>query len=63
MLSGEIEIDETYLFREKKAFDADKSHHFQVIWLFGLKDRKTRNLLIFPVESRDKNTLISIILK
>lgn len=32
----------------------------ELAWLFGIIGRKTKTLLIFPVDRRDKETLVSI---
>ena len=63
MLFGDIEIDETHLFREKPSFAPYRNYQLSDIWLFGLKERKTKEFIVVPVKSRDEATLIKILLR
>ena len=57
MLNGEIKIDETYLFKEKKS---SAPHHGYVNgsqWLFGLHQRNSTDFVVVPVQRRDKTAL------
>ena len=54
MLFGDIEIDETHLFHEKPSFAPERNYQLCDIWLFGLKERKTKEFIVVPVKTRDK---------
>lgn len=62
LLEGEIELDETYMFKEKKS-SAPYRGYVNKQWLFGLKKRGSNLFVVIPVEHRDADTLIPIILK
>ena len=61
MLSGTIEIDES-LFGRKVKNNMGNPRGKQ-IWIFGLIDRDSQTLLLYPVDRRDRQTLIPLIEK
>lgn len=63
MLNGEVELDETYLFKEKKSKAPHRPYKNSSQWLFGMRQRNSSNFLVFPVEERNKETLIPLIIK
>jgi len=52
LLEKEIEIDETYLFREKKSSAPHRPYKLSSIWLFGLKQRNNNKFLLIPLKQR-----------
>jgi len=60
---GDIELDETLLFREKKSKAKHRSYQLGKIWVFGIRKRLSKEFLIIPVVSRTEEKLHSIILK
>ena len=54
-----VEIDES-LFGRKRKYNRGASRGHQ-IWIVGLVERSTNRIILYPVDSRDSNTLISII--
>jgi len=63
MFDGEVEIDETYLIKEKKSHAPHLSYKNSSQWIFGLRKRGTSHFIITPVEERDRGTLEALILK
>jgi len=63
LLEGEIEIDETYLFKEKKSKAPHRPYKNKSQWLFGMRKRGTSQFIVFPVQERDQKTLEWFILK
>jgi len=63
IFSGEIEIDESYLFKIKKTKAFRRRYGPSSCWLFGILHRETRDFLIIPVLRRDEKTLTPLILK
>ena len=61
-LDGEIEIDETFLFKDKKS-KAKHRRNKRSLWLFGMIQREDHQFVITPVYSRDESTLLPIMLK
>ena len=59
-LSGEVEVDESLFGRKVKAHRGNPKKGRQV-WVVGLVERRTNNLLLFPVDDRTKDTLHGII--
>ncbi len=59
-LSGDIEIDESFFGRHCK-YHRGNPHVGLKVWIFGLVERETNRLLLFPVDQRDTATLIPII--
>ena len=63
-LKGEIEIDETLLFKEKKTFvKKRRPYKLGSVWLLGSRQRGTKTFIIIPVVKRDEASLMSCILK
>ena len=56
---GVVEIDES-LFGRKVKYNKGKRSGMKV-WIFGLGERYTNRLKLFPVHSRNKATLMKII--
>jgi len=63
LLEDEIEIDESFLFREKKSKAYRRRHKPRSQWLFGMKKRGSLDFVVVPVQKRDEITLNSLILK
>jgi len=63
LLEGEVELDETFLFKMKKSSAKHRPYQSKSIWLFGIIQRDNKQFIIVPVQSRDKSTLIPIILR
>ena len=63
MLSGNIELDESHLFKEKKSSAPHRGYKLRNVWLFGLINRDTREYVMFPMNSRDEITIHLAILK
>jgi hypothetical protein len=63
MLDGDIELDETYLFKEKKSFAGHRAYKLRSVWLFGMRKRNSPNFLIIPMTSREESTIHLTILK
>jgi len=63
MLEGEIELDETHLYSEKKSHALARPYSLSSVWLVGMRKRGSKEFLIVEVERRDEETLLSIILK
>ncbi len=59
-LEGEVEIDES-LFGRRCKYHRGNPHGGLKVWIFGLVQRSNNKLLLFPVDKRDKATLIPII--
>ena len=62
MLDGEIEIDETHLFKEKKSSAPHRQYQNSSQWLFGMRKRGSSIFIIIFVKERDKGTLVTLIL-
>ena len=52
ILDGEIEIDETFLFKDKKS-KAKHRRNKRSLWLFGMIQREDHQFVIIPVYSKD----------
>lgn len=63
MLEGEVEIDETHLFKEKQSQAPHRQYKNSSQWLFGMRQRGTSAFIVVPVRERDKGTLQLLILK
>jgi len=63
LLCGEVEIDETHLFREKKSSAPHRRYKYSSVWLFGAKQRKSSNFFLIPLKNRKEENLIPIIRK
>ena len=62
ILEGPVEIDETMLYKFKRG-QANGRHSVIRIWLVGIKSRTTGHFVIYPLTSRKKDILYTIILK
>lgn len=60
ILTGEIEIDES-LFGRKIKYNKGNPNLGLRIWIFGLVDRGTNTVILYPVSDRSKETLLPII--
>ena len=58
-LAGNIELDES-VFGRKVKYNRGNPRG-QKIWIFGMIDRVANNLILYPVDKRDANTLIPLI--
>ncbi|XP_071494348.1 uncharacterized protein [Diadema antillarum] len=58
-LRGEIEIDESLFGRRTKYHRGDPRG--LKIWIFGMVERSSNRLILYPVERRDETTLIPLI--
>ena len=62
-MTGEIEIDETHLYKVKHFQRFGRKYKMQYIWIVGLKERKSGLVLLFPTLKRDQQKIMNIILK
>ena len=60
LLPGVIEIDES-LFGRKVKYHRGNPHMGLCVWVFGMVERDTNTVLLFPVTDRRDKTLIPII--
>ena len=56
---GEVEVDESLFGRRTKYHKGDPRG--MKAWIFGIVERSTNRLQVYPVETRDADTLMSII--
>ncbi len=63
LLEGEIEIDETHLYKEKKTSAPARQYSHHSVWLFGLRQRHSSKFVIISTKVRDSETLIPLIRK
>ena len=63
-LTGEVEIDETLIFKMKKT-KAKRYRRYTIptMWLIGMIERETKKFIIVPVKTRDREALIPILFK
>lgn len=59
-LSGEIEIDES-LFGRKVKYNKGNPHKGLRVWVFGMVERATNSLILYPVHDRRAKTLLPLI--
>lgn len=59
-LAGEIELDES-LFGRKIKYRRGNPHLGLRIWIFGMIERSTNTIILYPVSDRTKETLIPLI--
>ena len=62
VLEGEIEIDETQLYRMKRSHAPGRPYTFHNIWLIGFRERGSKRFLIFPTESRNTDIFLPLLL-
>ena len=58
--SGIIEIDESLFSRKMKYHKRNPSSGFK-IWKFGMVERETNKIILYPVSSRSTDVLIPLI--
>jgi len=58
-LSGVVEIDESLIGRRTKYHRGMSRGH--KVWIFGLAERDTNRLKLFPVDNRNADVLLSLI--
>jgi len=58
-LQGEVEIDESLFGRRTKYHRGDP--HGLKVWVFGMVERSTNRVKLFPVDTRDATTLMTLI--
>jgi len=63
LLEDEVEIDETHLFKEKKSSAPHRPYKLSSIWLFGIKQRKSKKFFIIPLKERTESVLIPLMRK
>ena len=63
LLEGEIEIDETHLYKQKKTSAPARPYANHSVWLFGLRQRNSTKFVIIATNIRDSETLIPLIQK
>ncbi len=56
----DIEIDES-LFRRRCKYHHGNPHVGLKVWIFGIIERASNRLLLFPIEGRDADTILPII--
>ncbi len=61
-LSGEIELDES-LFGRKVKYHRGNPTVGTKVWVFGMVERATNRIILYPVDTRDAATLIPLIRK
>ena len=63
ILEGEVEIDETQLYKMKRSHAPGRPYTFHNIWLIGFRERGLKRFLIFPTESRREEIFIPLLQK
>ena len=63
IFEGEIEIDETLLFKEKKTSARHRSYKLGKLWILGIKKRYSNDFIVLPIASRSQSAIISEILR
>ena len=63
VFEGQIEIDETLLFKQKKTSARHRYYKLGKIWILGIKKRNSNDFLILPIASRSQTAIISVILR
>lgn len=63
VLEGEVEIDESQLYKMKKSYANGRSYVYSDVWLIGFRERKSKRFLIFPTDDRSANFFIPLLLK
>ena len=59
-MSGEIEIDES-LFGRRIKYNRGNPNPGMKIWIFGLVERASNSLILYPVSDRTADTLIPLV--
>ena len=60
---GDVEIDETVIFKEKKSKARHRPYKLGKVWIFGIRKRSCKDFIIIPVASRHQEVLHKVILK
>ena len=63
IFKGEVEIDECYLYLQKRRYENRGRPYSLMIWIFGLKERHSKRVILYPVKNRTHEVLIEIINK
>lgn len=63
ILEGNIEIDESHLFKEKKTHAPRRQYKLRSVWLFGFKKRDSSEFLLIPMTSREEINMHLAIVK
>ena len=63
IFDGEVEIDETYLVKEKKTKAPRRAYKNSSQWLFGIRKRGTTDFFIAPIENKDAGTILPLIFR
>jgi len=63
VFEGELELDESHLFKEKASFAPHRLYSNHAVWLFGICQRKSNKFIIFPISNRQEQNLKKIIFK
>jgi len=63
LLDGEVEIDESHLFREKKTSAPHRKYQLSSVWIFGAKQRNSPKFFLIPLKKREETILVPLIKK
>ena len=63
LLEGELELDESQLFKKKKSSASHRPYSLSKIWVFGIIKRGTNQFVIIPISCKTEATLHKLILK
>jgi len=63
LFEGELEFDESHLFKEKASFAVHRPYSQSSVWLFGICQRNSKKFIFFPVTSRQEQNLKKIIFR
>lgn len=63
VFDGEVEIDESHLFKEKHSFAPHRNYALGSVWIFGICKRKSSDFIFFPVTSREEENLLQVIFR
>ena len=62
-MSGEIEVDETKLYKQKVSHALARPYSYGDIWVLGFKERNSGKILIYPTNSRKEEVFYPLLLK
>jgi len=62
LLEGEIEIDETKLYKKKVSYAPARPYSYDDIWLIGFKERNSQRFLIFPTDDKGSSVFIPLLI-
>jgi len=63
MLEGEIELDESQLYKPKKSEAPGRPYVYDTIWLIGFRERHSQKFLIYPTVRHTEEVFIPLLLK